>query len=151
MGSPDAHTAMTAVNVIIDKLKRLRELNEKLKNVEVNTILSELQLAVADVKLELANERDKNVNLQNEIRELKRQLDLMHTVEFKNNFVFTRVGDRVEGPYCPRCYGRGQKLVRLVEASEDAYGCALCQFVLRRDGHGLDGNRRAYLTNAYLK
>ncbi len=148
---PDLATAMTAVNVIIDKLKRLRDLNEKLKNVEVNTILSELQLAVADLKLELANERDRNVALQDEIRELKVQLDLGKTVEFKNNFVYRKVDDSLEGPYCPRCYAKSQKLVRLVEASEDGYGCAVCQFILRRDGQSLDGARRNYLTNAYLR
>jgi hypothetical protein len=144
-------TAITAVNAIIDKLKRLRELNEKLKNVEVNTILSELQLAVADVKLELANERDRNVDLQDEIRELKTQLDLVNTVEFKNNFVYRKVDDRLEGPYCPRCYAKSQKLIKLVEISQNGYGCAVCQFILRRDGQGFDSASRTQLTNAYLR
>jgi hypothetical protein len=126
-------------------------LNEQLKNVEVNTILSELQLAVADLKLELANERDRNVYLQDEIRELKRQSDLVNTIEFKNNFVYRKVDDTLEGPYCPRCYGRNQKLVRLIETSTDGYGCTLCQFILRQDGQGIDGHRRDYLTNAYLR
>ena len=147
----DFATAITAVNAIIDKLNRLRELNKQLKNVEVNTILSELQLAVADLKLELANERDKNVDLQDEIRELKRQLDLLNTIEFKNNFVYRKVDDNLEGPYCPRCYGKSQKLVRLVEISTDGYGCALCQFILHRNGQGFDSNRRNRLTNAYLR
>lgn len=147
----DFATAITVVNAIIEKLKRLRELNEQLKNVEVNTIFSELQLGLADLKLELANERDKNVNLQDEIRELRTQLDLASTVEFKNNFVYRKVDDRLEGPYCPRCYGKSQKLVRLVEVSEDGYGCAVCQFILRRDGQGFDSARRNYLTNAYLR
>jgi hypothetical protein len=147
----DLATAITAINTIIDKLKRLRELNQQLKNVEVNTILSELQLAVADLKLELANERDKNVDLQDEIRELKKQLDLVNTIEFKNNFVYRKVDDRLEGPYCPRCYAKSQNLVRLVETSTDGFGCALCKFILKKDGNGFDANRRNYLTNSYLR
>lgn len=149
---PDVTTAIMALNVVLDKVKRLRELSEQLKNVEVNTILSELQLAAADVKLELANERDRNAQLQDEIRRLREQLDMVNAVEFKNNFVYRTVGDPPEGPYCPRCYAKNQKLVRLIEIQNRAYGCAVCQFILLRNGDGfIDAGEKTALVNRHLR
>ena len=149
---PDVPTSIMALNVVLDKVKRLRELNEQLNNVEVNTVLSELQLALADVKLELASERDRNVQLQDKIRGLKQQLDTVSAVEFKNNFVYRTGGDGSGAPHCPRCYAKDQKLVRLLEIQNRAYGCTVCQFILRRNGEGLtDAGERTALINRYLR
>ena len=140
---------ISAINFIVDKVNKLREINEKIKNAEVTTIISELQLAVSDIKLDLADERDKNAQLQNQIRELNEQLELICTVEFKNNFVYRTVEDQLEGPYCPRCYGKVRKLIKLL-GMNDAYGCHICQFILQKNGQGVHGNRRNHLTNSYL-
>jgi hypothetical protein len=55
----------------IDIAKRLREMNEKVKNADFANLIADLNLEFADVKLKLAGVMERNLKLKERIRTLE--------------------------------------------------------------------------------
>ena len=61
----------TSLSTAIDIAKRLREANEKIKNLEFANLIADLNLEFAELKLEMAGVVEENVKLKARIRELE--------------------------------------------------------------------------------
>ena len=61
----------TSLSTAIDIAKRLREANEKIKNLEFANLIADLNLEFAELKLKMAGVVEENVRLKARIRELE--------------------------------------------------------------------------------
>ncbi len=139
-----------AISFILENIQKLKKINEKIKDAEITGIISDLQLFISDLKLELAGEREKNALLQSRIRELIEQIDISNSVENRDNFIYRKIDENNStGPYCPRCYGKERKLIALLSIQE-AFGCTICHFILKKNGTGIDSGRKNKLINENL-
>lgn len=97
--------------------------------------LVDLERALLDLRDELADARDANLELRTEIRRLRDENgDLKARLQRREELVFDRnvwwkiesAGNRV-GPFCPRCYGDGERAVRMShqESQPDGYSRSL--------------------------
>ncbi len=111
----------------------------------------ELQEKIMQLREEALELQEENLSLKTENIKLKKKEELRGTVQFENNFVYQVIDDQKLGPCCPRCFDKEQKLARLVEIQNRAYGCSICKFILTREGQGLQPAERAHLINTYLK
>jgi hypothetical protein len=78
----------TSLSTAIDIVKRLRAVNENIKNAEFSNLIADLNLELADLKLKLVGVVEENIKLREQIREL----------------------ENVEGDPCPRCRKRTWEL-----------------------------------------
>ena len=79
---------MQSLGHAIDIAKRLRVMNEKVKNADFANLIADLNLEFADVKLKLAGVMEENLRLKERIRAL----------------------ETVEGESCPKCRKRTYEL-----------------------------------------
>lgn len=77
-----------SLSTAIDIVKRLRAVNENIKNAEFSNLIADLNLEFADLKLKLAGVVEENVKLKTRIRELENS----------------------EGDPCPKCRKRTWEL-----------------------------------------
>jgi len=93
------------VNAAITTVKKLNELNEKIKNAEVKMLIADLSIQLSDAKISISELLDRNRVLQEEINSLKS--DQCEPLTFKDGVYFDSNND---GPFCPGCYdGKKQK------------------------------------------
>jgi hypothetical protein len=123
---------------LIDDAKEAVKLVQKIDNIELYRKILDLQNEAMQL-IEQLREKDEEIA----------QLKNISNVEIRDNFAYKIEGNDVLGPYCPRCLGRDTKLVYLINADE-AYGCAICQFILNKNGKGLESRRKNYLIGSYL-
>jgi hypothetical protein len=105
---------MQSLSHAIDIAKRLREMNEKVKNADFANLIADLNLEFADVKLKLAGVMEENLKLKETIRAL----------------------ESVEGEPCPKCRKRTYELESSrpdptfgdMGAIQRTYKCSLCGF-----------------------
>jgi DNA repair exonuclease SbcCD ATPase subunit len=105
---------ISTVSTAISLTKRLREINENIKNAEFTNILADLSLELAEVKLKMASLIEEKGELQKKIREL----------------------ESIEGDPCPKCKKNGWQLEKSVKDSvfgdlggiRRTYVCSYCGF-----------------------
>ena len=105
---------ISSVSTAITIAKRLKEINDHIKDAEFKNLLADLSVELADVKLKLAEVIEENLTLKGKIRELQ----------------------NTEGEPCPKCRKSGWQL----ESSEPdpvfgelggiqrVYKCSVCGF-----------------------
>lgn len=107
-----------------ETLKKAIDLSRKAEYVELRDVL-------LDLREQLQNIRDANLELREENRVLREKLDIRESLIFDNNLWWraTTDGNR-DGPYCPKCYGGDQKVVRMVVANvfERSHQCPVCNY-----------------------
>jgi regulator of replication initiation timing len=79
---------ISSVTTAIKLVSRLKEISEKLKDAQLNNLVGDLSLQLADLKVKLATVVEENVTLKQRVRELQ----------------------NVEGEPCPRCQKRSWQL-----------------------------------------
>src|SRR5262245_8970591 len=82
---PNMTDLATSLSTAFGILKRLKDINENIKNSEFSNLIADLSMELAEVKMRLAGVIEENVKLKEQIRELQ----------------------NVEGDPCPRCRKRG--------------------------------------------
>ncbi|MCH4010362.1 MAG: hypothetical protein LKE77_08330 [Companilactobacillus sp.] len=103
-------------------LKDISKIAKKINDSELNSSIIELQGQVMD----LYNE---NIELVHDVSELKKEKEISSNVSFsKTGYVLLNK----TGPYCPGCYGKSKKLVRLTSArgtrgTRHYYKCSSCK------------------------
>jgi hypothetical protein len=123
---------------LIEDAKEAVKLVQQIDNIELYRKILDLQAEAIDL-MEKLREKDEKIA----------QLENIGTVEIRNNFAYQINGDKILGPYCPRCFGKDKKLVHLIDA-EETYGCSICRFILNKNGKGLDSRRKNHLIGEYL-
>jgi hypothetical protein len=118
-------------------------LANKANSVEANQKIIELQSSMAEVQRGIAELFQENQELKQKNRELQEELDgetlypLRHGVRWKK----AAGGDRDDGPNCPTCFGKAQKLLPLVFLYRENGGPIL-KFVCHEKHEPPGGNGR---------
>ena len=107
---------ITAITNAIGLLTRLKQASENIRNAEFKSLLADLSLELAEVKMKMAGLMNENLDLQNRIKEL----------------------ESVEGDPCPKCHKRGWQIehsqrhplphLAQVGFLLRTYKCSLCGF-----------------------
>jgi regulator of replication initiation timing len=95
-------------------LKRLKDINENIKNSEFSNLIADLSVELAEVKMKLAGVIEENVKLKEQVRTLQ----------------------NADGDPCPKCRKRGWEPERSkphpefgeMGAINRTYKCSLCGF-----------------------
>lgn len=111
-----------------DAVKDALVVADQLKNVEMKQKL-------AAVQIECANLAEENARLRQERNELQEKLRLREEMvwdeKMKSYFRTGPSGDR-EGPFCPKCYGGSDKVIRMAKEHQD-FRCPVCRHLLNLD------------------
>lgn len=116
---------IASISAAIALSRQLVDLNAKVKNAEFQSILSDLQLQLAEVKIRLADvlqERDdlkRKLQAKDELPEVRVVGDVYYTTEH-------------EGPYCTSCYDANERLIRVTPMGgpfqlHAKYRCNMCK------------------------
>lgn len=116
---------------IIDDLKATANLAHEVKNIPLYEKLMGLMTQVYEL-------HDENRTLQEQVCELRAQLELRDSLRFENNFYWLDKDGRRDGPYCPSCYDCEHAVRRFIALRGDVYGCPNCGIMLHADGRIVD-------------
>jgi DNA-directed RNA polymerase subunit RPC12/RpoP len=103
-----------SITAAITTAKKLMEISEKIKDAELRNLIGDLNLKLADIKIQLANVIDENIQLKAKIKSL----------------------EGTEGEKCPKCRRPGWQLESStrhpifgdVGGVQRLYKCSLCGF-----------------------
>lgn len=105
---------------LIDRLKELASLAQKVQNIELYGKLVSFQSEILAVQ-------DENRDLRDLVRQLQEKLDLKAKVSWERPFYWTCGTAQKEGPFCQKCYDSEGKLIRLQQrGSADEWDCLQC-------------------------
>jgi len=124
---------------LIEDAKEAVRLVQEIDNIELYRKILDLQAEAIEL-MEKLREKDEKIA----------QLEDIGSVEIRNNFAYRVINDKISGPYCPRCFSKDRKLVDLLNIRDHAYVCAICKFILGKDGEGLEPRQRNRLIGEYL-
>jgi regulator of replication initiation timing len=105
---------------VLDTIKDVATLVQKADNIELNHKILELQQQVGVLL-------DENRELRAANRVLTERADIQNSLIFKDNMYWRTIDDRVEGPYCSKCWDGEEKLMRLQVLGNEAQYCPLCK------------------------
>lgn len=117
---------IAGISSAIEIGKKLKALNTKIKDADLNMFIADLNIELANAKNNIAILLDENTKLKAEIEKLN--FKKLEVLQFKGGAYYNSNGD---GPFCPNCYDGKQKTSRLVENNPDFkfvgnYICSVC-------------------------
>lgn len=133
---------------IIDDLKAAANLAHDVKNIPLYEKLMGLMTQVYEV-------HDENRTLREQVRELRKQLELRDSLRFEDNFYWLDKDGKQYGPYCPSCYDGECAIRRMMAMTGNIYGCSACGLLLWDSGAPVDDphmrNRLGATLPGYMK
>ncbi len=119
----------------IEQLKEIAKLVQKLGDLELLKRISDLQTEVFEL-------HDANRTLRDRLSELEGKLAFRDRLVHEHNSYWLKDGEKVDGPFCARCYDKDGAARRMLEIdSGRALGCPTCTLVLMRDGQSIVDDR----------
>jgi len=108
-------TAIAIVDKLLKGFKRLREVNQKIDNAELQNLIADLMMDMTDLKLQMVESIDENIRLRSRIDELTKSVDLRSKLRReKNYYILTeKVPGYDEGPFCLTCMDEDEKLISM--------------------------------------
>lgn len=120
---------LTAIDTSIGIMKKLKTLNDKVKDADFRMLLADLSIELANSKSSVADLLNENRILKEKIKEMETAASKVDKLIFRNNAYYSENG---EGPFCPACYDSKNKKIRLVDNLRDfvsisgKYKCPVC-------------------------
>jgi len=116
---------VAGLKVAWDIAKNLKEAANALDDAQIKLQIADLISALADAKIEAAENSEKIV-------ELKKQLKTKSSFSFNGSLYYkeNEDNDENEGPYCPTCYDNNDKEIRLHNIAGNPFGnwqCKVCK------------------------
>lgn len=105
------------------------ELVKKGSQMEAQAQIQKLQeqyLELHAVKLEL----------KQELMELKEKYEQKEQMIFEEPFFYKGNGENKEGPFCPRCWQKDNKICRVIKTPDSYHGDEICQVCDQKFGKG---------------
>jgi len=105
---------------IIDHAKDIAELIKKYNDVE-------LYQKIIDLRDEIFELRENNLNLKGKIKALKKEKKINEKIVFEKPYYWIKDGEKKDGPYCQKCFDDNKKLIRLQERKNGHWYCLVCK------------------------
>jgi hypothetical protein len=129
--------ALTSLKTATEIAKLLRESNFSLEKAELKLKVADLISALADVKIELVDLQDTLIEKDKQIVALEAAFEIKDTLIRKGDtyYKLDEQGQKIGGPYCPRCWENDHKNRQLVHNPKNvrSWICATCH----QEYHGL--------------
>jgi hypothetical protein len=129
---------MSDTLAIIGKLvqigKTLRDVADLVKDAQTKNLIADLNLVLADLKMQVAELQEENLSLKGQVRTLQAQDDHREKLELRDYaYWFSTIpAGRPAGPYCTCCFDSSEKLILLRELTAHfrvfgKYECPACK------------------------
>jgi hypothetical protein len=106
---------------ILDTVKDVASLVQKADNIELYQKILELQIQIMGLL-------EDNHSLRSELRNRQERSRFENGLEFRNNMYWHRLGpDKVDGPFCSKCWDAAEKAVRLQRLTGGMMWCPHCE------------------------
>jgi len=133
---------LTIIGKLVQIGKTLRDVAELVKDVQTKNLVADLNLSLADLKIQVAELQEENLSLKKRVRTLQEQDDHREKLELRGDaywFSQAPVG-RPAGPYCTGCFDSSEKLILLKELSGHfvvfgKYECPACKVHYGKAGY----------------
>lgn len=120
-------TVLSSIKTASDLAKLIKGSEISLKDAEIKLKLADLIGALADAKIELSEIHTLLQTKEQEITDLRTQLDLNQKVTWEKPYYWFGPKEDVNGPYCQNCYDDKSKLIRLQGNGEGWWECKSCE------------------------
>ena len=116
------------VTAVVSTLKKLGEISKKVQDAETNNTIADLNLGIAELKLQIVNLLEENRELKVQLAAAHETKDLRDKLEVRENVYYLKkeVEGRPEGPYCPHCLDVEGNLVLMSKNPMRRHGRFLC-------------------------
>jgi hypothetical protein len=119
---------------VLATAKKLHEVAKKVQDAEARSLIGDLTLQLAGLKMQLAEVQDENTRLRCQLSARSNTEALRSNLKLRGKVYYFQeaVQGRENGPYCPRCFDVDERLV-LVTAFQGAfkrigdYNCPQCK------------------------
>ncbi|WP_086482101.1 hypothetical protein [Oceanospirillum sanctuarii] len=125
---------ITSIKVAIDLAKELKGATSAIKDAEIKLKIAELLEAMSEVKIQLVEAQDENLELKQKIKELQSALARQDEVVFRDGYYYLAEPQdgKAEGPFCSNCYSSNNHLSLLTEVTGrfrkfGKYTCPACE------------------------
>jgi hypothetical protein len=122
--------ALVAITAAIELVKTLKD--AKLSDAKVKDQMAELYLKLADLKMDMANLINENLDLKRKLTEALEKNNQKEDVFFDGKFYYKKNANGNEGPFCTGCYDNKKQLVRVTPLPSDfadlaSHTCPVCK------------------------
>lgn len=125
---------ISSIKVAIDIAKDLKGATSAIKDAEVKLKIAELLEAMSEVKVQLVEAQDENLELKRTIKDLESALARQDEVVFRDGHYYLAEAQegKPQGPFCSNCYSSNNRLSLLTEVtgtfrSFGKYKCPACE------------------------
>ena len=124
----DLSLLLTQTKTALDIAKFIKSSQDTLDKSEQKLKLAELIEALADIKMETAEIKSMIIDKDEEIIQLKKQLQLKNDLEYEAPYYWMNNGKNdKDGPFCQKCYDVDKQLIRLQKmGNNDLWSCHNC-------------------------
>jgi hypothetical protein len=128
----------------MDAIKLAYAAVEKLHDAKLTKALADAMMETSDLQVEVMRLREENLKL-------REAGSLRASMIFRDNVWWQRTpGGEEVGPFCPTCWGRGEKAVRLSDHGNRWWSCTVCdKTVDKPGGRNYDANDEPRLRSRY--
>ena len=120
---------LSAITSALSISKQIKSLADSVATADLKLAIASLTEQLAEIKMQALDMADRNRQLQSEIEKLMAPPEVV----YRDNLYFKRDGD---GPFCPACYDKDKKLIRIAEAADAfrevmRFRCNVCKAQIR--------------------
>ncbi len=119
--------ALSSVKTATEIVEYFRSSELSLKEAEAKLKLADLIAALADVKISLADAQQLIADRDAVIRELEGKIRLGANMHWDGTKYWKHDNDLTDGPFCPACFDKDGKPIRLQDFGEGHWYCAVCK------------------------
>lgn len=112
---------------IVDEVKSVAGLVNKLKDPELMQHVINLQNSVLELNNENAKLREKVTDLENIIKNLEKEKEVGESLNIEFGTYFSTRNSKKDGPFCTRCFDVDRNLVRLNVLTNGYAECPQCK------------------------
>jgi hypothetical protein len=121
---------LTSIKTATGIAKFFRDSDINLQKAESKAKIADLISAMADVKIQTADLQEVLLEKDKHIRELKTKLSIKDNLRFERPYYWLAREDKSkDGPYCPHCKDKDDKLIRLQSSEPGNWYCSVCSNV----------------------
>jgi len=127
--------AFTSLKTATELAKIIKDSTNSLEQAEVKFKLADLLGALAEAKVDMAEVQELLIQKDKEISSLKKELETKGNINWEKPYYFLHSENAKEGPFCPTCYDKDNKLIRLQEFGNGCWKCLVCNAWLEDSSH----------------
>jgi len=124
--------ALDSVNAIINGMKKVREVAQRIHDAELQSALADLMMSSADLKMEIVNLKSENVELREENSALKKKADIRAKMRVEDRVLFPteEIPGYGSGPFCPICFEKDGHLITAIKnPNTGRWFCRNCEIL----------------------